>query len=381
MTSLNHGHTSATTSAMLNAGLPLDDQGRPVISRHADVVAAANDPDTYSSSVSRYLQVPNGLDGLSHRAARELLDPFFSPARMAALAPVIDAVAAEVLADVPYGVEVDAVGDLGARFAVQAQSCWLGWPADLEPTLLAWMDDNREAARLGDPVRMREVAESFDAIITRLISARRGPQPPEDVTTELVRLNAPSAATLSGACLVSILRNWTGGDLGSLALCVGVIVHWLATHPAHQEDLRRAVDPELDAAIDEILRIDDPFVSNRRMTTRETEVGGCPVRAHQQVVLHWTEANRDPEVFGNPDVFSPETNAANNLVYGTGPHACPGRPLATLELRLFTRALLQRGRVELSTLSTPVRELPPLGGYSSVPMVLHAKTSPQGDAS
>src|SRR5450756_828104 len=107
MTSLNHGHTSATTSAMPNAGLPLDDQGRPVISRHADVVAAANDPDTYSSSVSRYLQVPNGLDGPFHRAARELLDPFFNPARMAALAPVIDAVAAEVLADVPYGIDLD----------------------------------------------------------------------------------------------------------------------------------------------------------------------------------------------------------------------------------------------------------------------------------
>jgi cytochrome P450 len=99
------------------------------------------------------------------------------------------------------------------------------------------------------------------------------------------------------------------------------------------------------------------------------------------VVLHWTAANRDPEVFGEPDAFSPEKNAPNNLVYGTGPHACPGRPLATLELRLFTRALLQRGRVELSTLSTPVRELPPLGGYSSVPVVLHARTSPQGDAS
>jgi cytochrome P450 len=381
MTSLNHRSISVTSTAMPAAGLPLDNQGRPVISRHADIVTAANDPDTYSSSVSRYLQVPNGLDGSSHRAARELLDPFFSPGRMAAVAPVIDAVAAEVLADVPFGVEVDAVGDLGAPFAVQAQSCWLGWPVDLEPTLLAWMYDNHEAARLGDPVRMREVAESFDAIITRLISARRGSQPPEDVTTELMRLSASSAATLGDDWLVSILRNWTGGDLGSLALCVGVIAHWLAAHPAHQEDLRTVGDPELDAAIDEILRIDDPFVSNRRMTTRITDIGGCPVGAHQLVVLHWTDANRDPEVFGNPDDFSPETNALNNLVYGTGPHACPGRPLATLELRLFTRALLHRGHLELATGSAPIRELPPLGGYSSVPVVLRARTSPSGKPS
>lgn len=381
MTAPNQTDVLRTSTGRATAGLLTDDHGRPVISRHADVVAAANDPETYSSRVSHYLQVPNGLDGPCHRSARELLDPFSSPARLEALEPVVNAVATELLANLPYGVEVDAVGDLGARFAVRAQSRWLGWSADLEPTLLAWMDDNHEAVRLGDPVRMREVAERFDAIVTRLISERRGAHPPEDVTTELVRLEARSAAILTGAGLVSILRNWTGGDLGSLGLCVGVVVHWLATHPAHQEGLRTASDPDLDAAIDEVLRIDDPFITNRRMTTRDTEVGGCPVRAHHEVVLHWTQANRDPDVFGDPDVFSPETNAANNLVYGTGPHACPGRPLATLELRLFTRALLRRGRVELSALSAPVREVPPLGGYSSVPMVLHASTLPQGDGS
>ncbi len=355
--------------------VPLDDQGRPAISRHADVVAAANDPDTYSSGVSRHLQVPNGLDGPSHRAARDLVDHFFSRDRMAALEPVVEAVAAQVLGGAPYGVEVDAVGDLGARFAVRAQSRWLGWPAALEPVLLAWMDDNHEAARLGNPVRAQQVAERFDAIVAGLVAERRGSQPPEDVTTELVRLRAPSATAVSDAWLVSILRNWTGGDLGSLALCVGVIAQWLATHPEHQAVLRDAGDIELDAALDEILRIDDPFVSNRRLTTRETRVGGCPVRAHQQVVLHWTEANRDPEVFGDPDAFSPQTNAPHNLVYGTGPHACPGRPLSTLELRLFTRALLRRGDLELASESLPVRELPPLGGYSSVPVVLRGRAS------
>ena len=380
MTSLKHP-ISVTSGATPAAGLPLDNQGRPVIGRHSDVVTTANDPDTYSSSVSRYLQVPNGLDGYSHRAARDLLDPFFSPNRMAALEPVIEAVAEEVMSTVPCGVEVDAVGEIGARFAVQAQSRWLGWPAALEPVLLAWMDENHAAARLGDRTRMREVAESFDAIITQLVDGRRGSEPPDDVTTELVRLSGLSGATLSDDWLVSILRNWTGGDLGSLALCVGVIAYWLASHPERQDGFRAATDRELDAAIDEILRIDDPFVSNRRVTTRDAQVGGCPVRAGQHVVLNWTAANRDPEVFADPDAFAPEKNAPNNLVYGTGPHACPGRPLATLELRLLTRALLQRGRVELSTLSPPVRELPPVGGYSSVPLVLRARTSPQGDAS
>ena len=75
-----------------------------------------------------------------------------------------------------------------------------------------------------------------------------------------------------------MLRNWTGGDLGSIALCVGVILHYLATNEALQDRLRSGVsDAELDATIDEILRIDDPFLSNRRITTCPVEVAGVRI--------------------------------------------------------------------------------------------------------
>ncbi len=360
-------------------GLPLaeDELGRPVLCRHADVVAAAQDPVTYSSRVSRFLQVPNGLDGAEHRAARDLLDPFFAPARMASLEPAVAEVARELVDAVRYGTPFDAVGDLGARFAVRAQSVWLGWPRSLEPALLRWMDDNHAATRSGDRDRTRAVAERFDAIIRRLVDARRGGEAPHDVTTELVGLGDVGASPLTDEALVSVLRNWTGGDLGSLALAAGVVVHWLATHQDLQDRLRSAEVPQLDAAVDEILRIDDPFVANRRLVTADVVVGGCPVEHGQHVVLNWTAANRDPAVFGDPDRFDPEGHAAANLVYGTGPHACPGRPLATLELRVLVRALLSRGR--LSSGPEPAeREQPPLGGFSRVPVVLTPDTSAAG---
>ena len=69
-----------------------DERGRWVIARHADVVAVAADPVTFSSAVSRFLQVPNGLDGEAHRAARALLDPFFAADRMEAFEPAIRSV-------------------------------------------------------------------------------------------------------------------------------------------------------------------------------------------------------------------------------------------------------------------------------------------------
>ncbi|WP_286329008.1 cytochrome P450 [Agromyces marinus] len=315
-----------------------DESGRVVVGDHAAVVAVAQDPTTFSSAVSRHLQVPNGLDGDAHAEARRLLDPFFDDAEVEALTPSLERIAAEIVAalgDRPF----DAVTDLGARFAVRAQSAWLGWRPELEEELLGWVEDNRSATRSGDPERTSEVARRFDAIIRRILDRRRA-RPVDDVTTRLLGLHWEDGDPLEDAELVSVLRNWTAGDLSSIALCTGVLVHWLAANPRHRAHLVDADGPALDAAIDEILRADDPFVSNRRVAVRDTVIDGCPVAAGDTVVLDWRLANRDPAVFADPDAFDPVGNAAANLVYGTGPHVCPGRPLATRELRVVVRAVL-----------------------------------------
>ena len=64
-----------------------DAAGRLVVRSHAAVVAVAADPQVFSNAVSRHLQIPNGLDGAEHAAARRLLDPFFSPQALAPLLP------------------------------------------------------------------------------------------------------------------------------------------------------------------------------------------------------------------------------------------------------------------------------------------------------
>lgn len=74
---------------------------------------------------------------------------------------------------------------------------------------------------------------------------------------------------------------------------------------------------------EEVLRIDDPFVANRRRATRDVQIGGRTIPAGDRVLLNWTAANRDPLVFGDPDEFRPEENARQNLVFGAGPHRVP----------------------------------------------------------
>ncbi len=375
-------HSTAELPPDLRAALDVQRARCPVVREtdgsvtllaHADVVAAALDPETFSSAVSSHRALPNSLDGEEHRAYRALIDTYLTDDEVADQEPQCRAHAAAIVAALPRGVTVRTILDIGTPFAVRVQSTWLGWPAEIERELVDWVTDNRDATRSGDRTRMAEVAERFDAIITRLLDVRRDGGI-DDVTSRLMR-HRIDGHPLPDAEIVSILRNWTAGDLGSLAASVGVIMHHLATDVALQSHLRGLVAAgrmrDFEDAMEEILRIDDPFVSSRRITTRDAVVRGESIAAGTRVALEWTAANRDPEAFADPDAFHPAEHAHANLVFGIGPHVCPGRALTLMELRVIVWELLaQTSHIAMSPERGPVRERPPVSGWAKVPIVL-----------
>ncbi len=345
--------------------------GEWVLLRHADVVAAAQDHERFSSNVSHYLQVPNGLDGDEHTNYREIIERYLSPEALEPFIPVFTRVATDLVAQLPRGKVLDAVSEIGSVFAVRAQCEWLGWPAGLEPRLLAWMARNHGATRSGDRARMADVAQQFDEIIRSVVEPRRAAEgnAADDVTTRLCSEKV-YGRLLTEAELVSILRNWTGGDLNSIALCIGVLLAHIAENPQLIDQLREFRDCEVDAFIDEVLRLDDPFVSNRRITTCPVRIGGQDIPSGAMVKLNWTSANRDEAVF-KKNKFDAKGNAVRNLVYGIGKHICPGRLLATLELRIALQALLVSVQaVELAPNQQAEREVAPVGGFHKLPIVL-----------
>lgn len=341
-----------------------------VLLKHAEVIATAKDHERFSNSVSHYLQIPNGLDGDEHTKYREVIDRYLSKEALKPYIPTFKKVAVQLMRELPKGVMLDAVSDIGAVFAVRAQCEWLGWPSKLEPPLLKWMADNHAATRSKNRKTMEKVAKQFDEIILSIIRPRRAKEVQEnnDVTTQLCQ-DVTIGRLLTETELISILRNWTGGDLGTIALCVGVIVHHIAQQPTLIEQLRAAKDIEVEAFIDEVLRIDDPFVSNRRVTTCPVRIGGQDIPSGAKVKLNWTSANRDELIFDNNE-FNPDRNKANNLIYGIGKHACPGRLLATWELRIMLQTLLSSVQtIKLVPNQQVEREIAPLGGFQRVPIV------------
>ncbi|PKI89751.1 cytochrome P450 [Actinomycetales bacterium SN12] len=349
------------------------------LTRHDDVIAAAQDPERFSSRTSHHLHVPNGMDGAEHRAFRDVVERQMTPAVVASLEPMLAATAREVVAALPRNESIDAVVDLGEVFAVRAQCRWLGWPASIEAELREWMAENYAAARAADSSRNAAVAAWFDEIVSRQVAAHRDGSErdgtADDATHRLLAERVQGRA-LTDDELVSILRNWTAGDLGSLARCVGVVVHRLAEHPRWQERMRTLAgrmpddSAELDAILGECLRIDDPFVANKRVTTCPvTTPSGVVLDAGSPVLLDWTAANLDPDVF-SPG-FDPHAHAEHNLVFGAGPHVCPGRDLSYAELRAIAVALLEgTDGIEFAHGRQPTRHLPPLAGWATLPIIL-----------
>lgn len=345
---------------------------------HADVAAAALDPQTFSNRVSdRHVAVPNGLDGPEHTAFRRINDAYFTPERMAAAEPVLRTVIRELIAELPAGHRVDAAGEFARQYALRITAAFMGWEEEYREPLSAWVQRNREATLRRDRAEIGRVALEFDGTIRRMLADRTGSAGldaegrPRDVTAQLMRdvVELPDGARpMTEPELISLIRNWTVGELSTIAACAGVLVQFLATHPHEQERLRS--DPtQIPAAVEEIMRLRDPLVSNRRVTTRPVEVGGRRLPAGARVTLNWTSANRDEAAFPDAAQYRPDRDQSANLVYGIGIHACPGAPLARLELRLLVEELLA-ATTAIEEAGPTANEIYPVAGFSSVPVIV-----------
>lgn len=337
--------------------------------RHEDVVRVLHDHDTFSNAVSQHLSVPNGMDPPEHTPYRRIIEPYFSPERMAWFEPICRDICLQLIAPLRTRGEVEFMAEVALPFAVRIQCAFLGWPAELHQTLIRWMQRNHDATRAQDRHELSATAREFEQIIDDLVDARRktSAPPEQDITASLMHERV-HGRPLTNEELASILRNWTAGEIGTISAATGIIAQFLATQPPLQSRLR-AQPQSLETAVDEILRIHGPLVSNRRVTTRPAEVGGHQLGAGERLTLNWISANRDERVFERPDEFRLDRDPSKNLLYGAGIHVCPGAPLARLELRVFTEALLAHTQnIELGPGRNAIFAQPPASGFSVLPL-------------
>lgn len=345
---------------------------------HPEVRTVLLDPETFSNRVSSHLSVPNGMDPPEHGRYRPIVDRYFTPGEMRAFEPTCRRVASELIEEIRGRGGGDAVTDLGEPFAARIQCAFMGWPETMADVLREWQQANRGATRAGDTAATTAVAAAFDRHVVSILDRRRAGAGTEsddaglrgraasDPTDRLLRERV-DGRPLSDDEIVSIVRNWTVGELGTIAASVGVVVHALAHDGALQARLR--AEPELvPAAIDEALRVRGPLIANRRVATRDVEIAGQRIRAGDRVRIVWPSANRDERVFDAPDRIVLDRPTEDNLLYGDGVHICPGAPLARLELRVLAKELLTRVRaLRPDPEASAAYAEPPQGGFAHAP--------------
>ncbi|MCX5088640.1 cytochrome P450 [Streptomyces sp. NBC_00365] len=184
-----------------------------------------------------------------------------------------------------------------------------------------------------------EAKDEMGAYFRKLIGAR-GRSRDEDVTSLLGAAVGRDEITLEEAVGLAVLLQ-IGGE--AVTNNSGQMFYLLMTRPALADRLRS--DPEIrPQAIDELLR----YIPHRntvglsRIATKDVEIGGVLIRAGDPVYVSYLAANRDPDVFPDPEHINFSRNPNPHVAFGFGPHYCPGGMLARLESELLVDALLDR---------------------------------------
>jgi cholest-4-en-3-one 26-monooxygenase len=216
-------------------------------------------------------------------------------------------------------------------------------------------------------VMERDVPEIFERC-GRLIAERRE-RPTDDLTSVLVHAEIDGARLEEHEIVMGFfLLVAAGNDSTKATYASGMRA--LLDDPAQRDALLE--DPALiSGAVEEALRMFPAFAHFRRTATRDTEVGGQPIREGEKVVMWYVSSNRDESRYEDPDRFDVRRNPEHQAFGAGGRHFCLGTALARLELNiLFEETLARYPRMELA--GTPrATESAFLNQLKSLPVRLH----------
>lgn len=322
------------------------------VSRYDDVVDVERRKDVFvNSDQAKGGYRPNipadpaiiGLDDPLHHQRRNLVSRRFTPRAVTAredhvratVRSLVDAVAAN-------GGQAEIVGELAAPLPAMTIAWLLGFPEERWPELKDWSE--RTIVLGGGPRYFNEdgmVAAMEFAQAASELHAEKLRCPADDImtiwTTASVEGEPITVDTVISDCLLLL----DGGAETTRTVIARTILDLIA-HPDQWEALKAGVDPAV--ATEEFIRWVTPIHNMCRVAAVDTEVGGQPIEAGQQLVLMYSSANRDPAHFDDPERYNLTRMPNNHIAFGFGTHFCLGAALARMEIRLFFTELVRRVR-------------------------------------
>lgn len=356
-----------------------EDGGFWTLARHADVLRACTDTDTFSNEGIRLISVGrakideasfeaqvhmrrlSSRDKPSHTELRRLMSKPFNPRSVAQLAERVGDIChtlVDEMASRRHFDDVDLVRDLAYPLPVLAVNLILGVPDDVRWSIGRYSNTTE-----------REMAEYFRTLVQQPRF-----ETGDDLTSELVRAAAGGNRYIEPEEVhYFVAAFWTAGNLTTTNLLAHMLV--LLQHlPGVREELEgdRSLIPPF---VEECLRVEPPVPGVFRIARKDITFGDVTIREGSKVFLLFAAANRDPEVFEDPDHFVLRRQPNPHLSFAHGIHVCLGAPLARLEARLAVETLLDRG-IDYDVQAERTADNRPgntLNGYLRLPATLHTR--------
>ena len=283
------------------------------------------------------------LDPPDHKRLRALVNKAFTPKAVNALEPHIRSLLGSLLDDIDDPAGFDLMKAVAQPLPVIVIAEMLGIPAEDRAQFKIWSD---QRARTLEPIisaQERAASEAasraLDAYFRPIIEERRA-APQDDIVSALAQAEE-EGDRLTEREMLNMLRLLLIAGNETTTNLIGNGFLALLRYPDQLQRLRD--DPSLiPLAVDELLRFDSPVQTDFRRVFTDCEVNGFSLKQRENIVLLLGSANRDPDVFENPDTLDVGRGDRSHLSFGRGIHHCIGAPLARLEGRIVLEMLLER---------------------------------------
>lgn len=291
-------------------------------------------------------------DGGVHTRYRRLVSKAFSPRSIAALEPTVRAITTRLIDTWIDRDRIEVVEDFAVPLPVEVIARALNVPDDRLADFRRWSDATvltfGATPTVDERVAAIRTVQELQRFFVAAIEERRA-RPRDDLLTGLLdaRIDADDEEVddkrpLDVPEMVSLVQELLVGGNETTTKLLAEMFRLLAGRPDRWAEVR--ANPELiPALVEESLRLASPAQAMWRLTTEDTELGGVAIPAGSRVVLSYASANRDEQLFADPDEFDPRRESlGDHLAFGRGPHFCIGAGLARLEARVAFEELARR---------------------------------------
>lgn len=340
--------------AWLRANDPVHWQQHPegygywVLSKHADVLQVSRDHKTFSAERGFVMvdDLPQdilemarnqllGMDPPKHGPLRRAVITRFTSRMLAELEPRVRQIAREVMAQISTPTSVNFVESLAGDLPTAVICSMLEIPRDMWPQIRRWSDLQTSSSDPDLGGTREEVNQASVAMGTYgfELAMERKDKGGDDLISLLINQEVEGHLVSEMEFASLFIQLTVAGNETTRGL-ISSGMHELLQRPVLLQQLREHPE-QLPAAIEEMLRWTCPLHYFRRTAVADSEIRGQKIKAGDRVVMMYSSANFDEEVFVNPLEFDIGRDNNPHMAFGHGIHLCLGANLARMEARVF----------------------------------------------